>query len=399
VALFTIDVVLTLAGQTAKYWSGNYQVVVEGNPLALSILACGPWVFVAAAAGWGVAVSTDSGGSRTRGSRGGSSIIIPGGSYRKPWPALASIAGNPTWHAIFSHGDLRAIEIVGVLAKISAFRLVQKRFRMRSDVTASSRHQHLVLYDPAAIPLDTPLDADLDTQVPIPLPAAAMAHLAEQGQALVLRIAHDDCQADLRLIIEEVVEPYLRERAVQALGRAALRIPGGKLTIDGVEFLSRAGERRLHSEAACIAIPAGDYDVEVLNLMPWKSRHRALEVAKQTTRIDRIVGGIVAAFTWLGVLLIPANILVAAPAVVIVWLISGWRPALTLAGLVLLLDVLILAGFWGLEIGSRWVPALRRRSDATLAFDAENPDVVVCLQRQVGEGMSKVRAMATLDLE
>jgi hypothetical protein len=270
---------------------------------------------------------------------------------------------------------------------------------MRRHVTATSRHEHLVLYDPAAIPPDTPVDPDLDAQNPKPLAESAMVRLAEQGLAVILRIALEDCQADLRIIIEETVDPYLRERAVQALGGAALRIPGGKLTIDGVEFLSRAGERRPHSEAACIAIPAGDYDIEVLNLMPWKSRHRALEAAKQTTSIDRMVGGIVAAYTWLGPLLIPANLLVAAPAVVVVWLISGWRTALTLAGLVLLLDALVLAGFWGLDIGSRWVPALRRRSDATSAFDAENPDVVVCLQRHVGEGMSKVRAMATLDLE
>lgn len=267
---------------------------------------------------------------------------------------------------------------------------------MLRDMTASSRHEHLVLYDPAAIPVDAPVDVDLEAQEPKPIPASAMANLAEHGQVLVLRIAHEDCQADLRVLIEEMAEPKLRERAVQVLDGATLRIPSGTLNVDGIEFLCRAGETRLHSRAESMAIPAGDYDVQVLNLMPWKSRHRALEINKQTTRIDRMVGGIVAAYTWLGVLLIPATIVVAVPAVVVVWLQSGWRPALVLAGWVAVVDVLVLAGFWALDFASRWLPALRRKNEALLAFNAQNPDVVICLRRLSSEATSNVRAMATL---
>lgn len=267
---------------------------------------------------------------------------------------------------------------------------------MRRDVTAGSRHEHLVLYDPAAIPPDTPVDPDLEEQDPKPLAPSAMVGLAEQGLAVILRIALEDCQVDLRLVVEENVEPDLRERAVQALDGAILCLPGGKLMVDGVEFLCRAGETRRHSEAEAIEVPAGNYEVQVLNLMPWKRRNRALEIEKKTTTFDRVVGRIVAVYTWLGILLFPANILVAPAAVFAVWLNSGWQSALVLAGAVLLLDVLVLAGFWIVEFASRWIPALKRRSEAELTFDAENPDVVVCLRRLMGESTRTAKAMTDL---
>jgi hypothetical protein len=270
---------------------------------------------------------------------------------------------------------------------------------MRRDMTASSRHEHLVLYDPAAIPLDTPVDPDLEAQEPRPLPSAAMEDLARQGLALVLRIACEDCHADFRLIVDETPEPFFRERAVEALDGVTLHVPSGALVIDGVEFLCRAGETRFHSEAQSIEIPAGDYDVQVLNLMPWKSRHRALKVEKRTTRVDRIVGGIVGAFGWLGFVLLFASFFIGAPAILLVLVISGWYPALVLAGVVLVVDLLALAGFWALDLASRWFPALRRASEIGAAFDVENPDVVVCLDRVAGNGTAKVVAMVTLDFE
>lgn len=267
---------------------------------------------------------------------------------------------------------------------------------MRTEVIAASRHEYLVLYDPAAIPLDTPLDPDLETQDPVPLPESALVNLAEDGRALVFRIADTDCQATIRLLVEEIAEPSVKERAVQVMDGAILRVPTGKLTADGVEFLCRPGETRLHSEGVSIDIPAGNYEVQVWNLMPWKSREHAVVIDKTTTKTDRIVGRVVAAYTWLGILLVPANILVAPAAVFIVWLAMGWQQALALAGSVILVDLLILGGFWVLDFASRWVPALRGAIEAESAFNAANPDVVVCLRRLPAERESKVPAMATL---
>ena len=268
---------------------------------------------------------------------------------------------------------------------------------MRSELTAGSRHKRIVLYDPAAIPLDTPVDADLEAQDPAPPPENAQASLAERGQALLLEIAHEDCEATVRILLDETPETELCERAVSALDGAALRVPSGKLTVDGVEFLCRAGETRLHSEGKSIEIPAGDYEVQVYNLMPWKSRHRARVIAERTTKADRIVAKIVGAYTWLGVLSILATLL-AASAALTVCLISGWWPALVVIGVALLVDLLVLGGFWVLDIASRWAPILKRASELDLAFDAENPDVVVLLRHRIGEGAATVRAMATLQV-
>ena len=63
---------------------------------------------------------------------------------------------------------------------------------MQAQVTAGSRHNHLVVYDPAAIPRDLPVDPDLDSSEPKPLPAAAIRDLASRGQALVLYIPGEE---------------------------------------------------------------------------------------------------------------------------------------------------------------------------------------------------------------
>jgi hypothetical protein len=71
-----------------------------------------------------------------------------------------------------------------------------------------------VLYDPAAIPADTPVDPDLDAQDPTLLPARAMQALAGAGAALILHIDEED-------------------------GDAAPHAPSGTLKADGLEFPDR----------------------------------------------------------------------------------------------------------------------------------------------------------------
>jgi hypothetical protein len=52
VALFTIDIALTLRGQPDEYWAGDYQAVIEKNPIAYSVLVRGPEVFVVLVTVW-----------------------------------------------------------------------------------------------------------------------------------------------------------------------------------------------------------------------------------------------------------------------------------------------------------------------------------------------------------
>lgn len=52
IALFATDVALTLRGQSAEYWSGQFDLVVEGNPVAKPILASSPWLFLGLSVAW-----------------------------------------------------------------------------------------------------------------------------------------------------------------------------------------------------------------------------------------------------------------------------------------------------------------------------------------------------------
>jgi hypothetical protein len=58
---------------------------------------------------------------------------------------------------------------------------------MPADLTAASRHEHLVLYDPAAIPPDLAVDPDLDPQGPT-----------------------EDCEARLRVFVDPSASPCRR---------------------------------------------------------------------------------------------------------------------------------------------------------------------------------------------
>ena len=58
VVVYAVDVGLTLAGQDAAYWQGDYSLAIEGNPLAYPLLAHSPWLFIGAALVWAVLFST-----------------------------------------------------------------------------------------------------------------------------------------------------------------------------------------------------------------------------------------------------------------------------------------------------------------------------------------------------
>ncbi len=57
VALFLVDGCLTLLGQPASYWGGDFSTVREGNPLAARLLAVHPLAFAAAGAAYALLVA------------------------------------------------------------------------------------------------------------------------------------------------------------------------------------------------------------------------------------------------------------------------------------------------------------------------------------------------------
>jgi hypothetical protein len=50
--MFAADVILTLTGQPASYWDGDYSTALEANPFAYPLLTRSPWLFAALAVVW-----------------------------------------------------------------------------------------------------------------------------------------------------------------------------------------------------------------------------------------------------------------------------------------------------------------------------------------------------------
>ena len=256
---------------------------------------------------------------------------------------------------------------------------------MPADLTAGSRHQHLALYDPAAIPADTPVDADLEAQDPRLLPAPAMRELASRGQALVVHIPEEDCDARFRLFVDEEPPEALRSRGEVVVTGARLRVPSGVLRADGLEFLCRPGESRTASEPAETALAAGEYVMDVISLLRYKAVHGTAERRRGIGRGPRIVHRLAMVYLWIAILAMAANVFVAPMVVAWFWKRGGWPGAGKAVAAILALDAVIFGGFHALDAWKRRRPDLFQVMDADAAFEAAHPDLVVVL-RTSGDG-------------
>jgi hypothetical protein len=270
---------------------------------------------------------------------------------------------------------------------------------MPTDVTAASRHEHLVLYDPAAIPSDLAVDPDLDAQDPKPLSPSGIREVTSRGDALILHIPTEDCEASLRVYVDEDPPQSIAGRGGVIVSGARLKVPTGMLKADGLEFMARPGEVRKHSEAANIAVPPGDYEVEVRELMTWKLRRRKSSTRSVTRSGGRMTHRLVTVYTWVGIVLIPANLLIAPIIVGGLWQAQGWRSGVTAASLILVIDAVVLGGFWVLESAQKRFPALSRIQQADADFEHENPDIAVVLRRRVGAASPSLPAFGQIVLK
>lgn len=269
---------------------------------------------------------------------------------------------------------------------------------MQSEVTAASRHEHLALFDPAAIPVDTPVDPNLEAQDPKLPPKAAIMDLAARGQALIFHIPTEDCEARILLFVDEEPPEQVRNRAKVVLTGATLRVPSGLLKADGLEFLTRPGDARTHSEPDETEVPAGQYSVEVLNLLSWKVRQRIAEGRRGLGSLDKTIHRLVMSYTWLGIILIPGNVLVAPMVVMGFWRSLGWRGGLAAAAIIFAVDALVIGGFWVLQAAQKRLPILSRVAEADAAFERENPDIVVVLRTAASGAHAGPPAMATIGI-
>ncbi len=214
---------------------------------------------------------------------------------------------------------------------------------------------------------------------------------------MILHIPGEDCDATLGLFVDEEPPAPILERGAPVVHGARLSAPSGHLAADGLEFMTRPGEERKHSEPEVVVVPRGEYEVEVRELLSWKVRHRA-EVVRRGSRVsDRWAHKLVTGYAVLALLLIPANAVVL-PGVMILWQRRGWRSAVGVAALILIVDTVVFGGFRILELARKRFPALSRMSEAETAFDLENPDIAVILRHRPAEFSGSAPAFAKIRL-
>ena len=251
---------------------------------------------------------------------------------------------------------------------------------MIQDLRPASTREHLVFFDPQAIPAEAEVDPDLEAQHPeLPSPDTIRG-LTTHGQALVLKIPGEDCEAAVRLFVDEAMPESLQKHGKRRLEGALLQLPSGTLRADGLEFLTRPGEERLHSEAERVPLEPGPYEVELWDFFHIKTQHAESFVKAQTSATQRLMSRLINLYAWLGLVLIPANLLLFPMA--ILWSADrgDWKTALLALGILLGVDVLVFSGFHLLEWANRKFPALNRANELRRQFHAEFPDLALLLR-------------------
>jgi hypothetical protein len=254
------------------------------------------------------------------------------------------------------------------------------------DFHPASGAYQLVLYDPAAMPADLPVDPDLRTDQPEPPPTESVETLAQEGRAFVVEMPRKwDGEADFRVFVdEELPEPLAGRGALERrVTGAVLDVPEGLLVADGAEFIELPGSPREHASDLRVQIPAGRYALEAFDTFPWKIQHRDGALAAHTTWLERMGHRLVVAMVITALLLIPATIL-ALIFVASMAFDGRWDRALRLGLLIALVDVVV---FGAVALWSRFAErnpefdVSSKVANAGTRFDEETPDIVVVLRR------------------
>ena len=260
---------------------------------------------------------------------------------------------------------------------------------MRFDFEPSSRYRFVVLYDPAALPANLPLDQDLEAQDPTPPPHNSVRALTKEGRAFVVEVpTEEDCEATIRVFVDEQPPEVIKKAKI--VGREMLiQIPGGTLRADGSEFMCFPGmTRKEGNEDPAMNLPAGNYLMTIHELVHWKLRNRTKELRALSTPLIRFMDVIGQTMGILGAILAVGHILVLPAVLWAVWSKHGWKSAGKFALIVFAIDVfligcIVLYGWLEKKISHNSGMAEIRNK-----FDAEHPDFIVTLQSANGQASS-----------
>lgn len=252
---------------------------------------------------------------------------------------------------------------------------------MWHDLTAASFGTHLVLYDPAAIPDDFPFDADTETPEPAPPSPEALRQLATAGKALVLEIAAGDCEATIRVLVDEPLPNTHGGPQKPSVLESRLEVPSGVLTAAGAEFIHPVPNARRFSDCAVVKVPAGNYHIQVVDRYARKEAPRDAYVESKTTITNRRISKAVDYFTFSWIALFVSTILIVPGITLLIWINLGYIAALIGIGSLVAIHVAYLLAFGILGWATSHWPGIDQPSFARSEFDRDNPDVLVALHR------------------
>jgi hypothetical protein len=245
---------------------------------------------------------------------------------------------------------------------------------------------YLVLHDPHALPAGFPVDPDTKTDQPAAPPAEAITELADNGQALVIKMPEKwDSEASLRVFVDQEPAALLRERSSTHRGvtGAKLSVPSGNLIAGGAEYIELPGLHRRQSLAERAEIRYGDYQLEVIDLFEWKIANVDQYTRERTTWLTRVVSKLAVVVAIGGCLLIAANV-IAIPGLIIYGLKGNDALALRIGVVLGVTDLIVIGGGSLFAFLSERFPSLDllgKASRVQKGFEQENPDVVAVLKR------------------
>jgi hypothetical protein len=208
----------------------------------------------------------------------------------------------------------------------------------------------------------------------------------------VISFPTEDCQLRAKVFVDEPVPDSVAKKSPKnaPVITSLLKVPGGKLIADGIEFMVFPGQSRKESDAFCFEVAPGIYRLQAYDLLRWKQKNWKAEFKRRTTAPGRFLNQLNNAITIMAVIILVLG-LIALPAVTLwVWKHSSGWAALKVLGIMAVVYAITVGYFCLLNLLQKRFAVFRQGLDVRQAFDRENPDLVIALFREPGGAVQNV---------